>query len=108
MHSFFLAETCKYLYLLFNDTMLRGRNYVFTTEGHLFPVGAPAFPGATEGDVDEAEGNGQPPRREQWLWGLPQGRGLNALDAMVCPDADALVSLVSSTCHGRDTMVDSR
>lgn len=25
MHSFFLAETCKYLFLLYNDTFLRVR-----------------------------------------------------------------------------------
>lgn len=37
-HSFFLAETCKYLYLLFDDSPLLGRNYVFTTEGHPLPV----------------------------------------------------------------------
>ncbi|CAL1367767.1 unnamed protein product [Linum trigynum] len=37
-HSFFLAETCKYLYLLFDDSFLAGRNYVFTTEGHPLPV----------------------------------------------------------------------
>lgn len=37
-HSFFLAETCKYLYLLFDDTFLVGGNYVFSTEGHPLPV----------------------------------------------------------------------
>ncbi|CAN0903266.1 Alpha-mannosidase I MNS5 [Linum grandiflorum] len=37
-HSFFLAETCKYLYLLFDDSFLAKRNYVFTTEGHPLPV----------------------------------------------------------------------
>lgn len=37
-HSFFLAETCKYLYLLFDDSFLVDRNYVFTTEGHPLPV----------------------------------------------------------------------
>lgn len=37
-HSFFLAETCKYLYLLFDDSALVGHNYVFTTEGHPLPV----------------------------------------------------------------------
>ncbi|KAK1427776.1 hypothetical protein QVD17_16471 [Tagetes erecta] len=37
-HSFFLAETCKYLYLLFDDSPLLGRNYIFTTEGHPLPV----------------------------------------------------------------------
>ncbi|KAG6747024.1 hypothetical protein POTOM_049400 [Populus tomentosa] len=38
MHSFFLAETCKYLYLLFDDSFLVDRNYIFTTEGHPLPV----------------------------------------------------------------------
>eukprot|EP00455_Lapot_gusevi_P052757 TRINITY_DN8083_c0_g1_i2.p1 TRINITY_DN8083_c0_g1~~TRINITY_DN8083_c0_g1_i2.p1 ORF type:complete len:526 (-),score=101.90 TRINITY_DN8083_c0_g1_i2:286-1782(-) len=39
MSSFFLAETCKYLYLLFDeDNFVNHRNYVFTTEGHLFPL----------------------------------------------------------------------
>ncbi|XP_057817215.1 alpha-mannosidase I MNS5 isoform X3 [Cryptomeria japonica] len=37
-HSFFLAETCKYLYLLFDDTFLVNGNYVFSTEGHPLPV----------------------------------------------------------------------
>ncbi|KAH9290761.1 hypothetical protein KI387_034878, partial [Taxus chinensis] len=37
-HSFFLAETCKYLYLLFDDTFLVDGNYVFSTEGHPLPV----------------------------------------------------------------------
>ncbi|OVA11262.1 Glycoside hydrolase [Macleaya cordata] len=37
-HSFFLAETCKYLYLLFDDSFLVGKNYIFTTEGHPLPI----------------------------------------------------------------------
>eukprot|EP00850_Spirogloea_muscicola_P005021 SM000022S07235 [mRNA] locus=s22:748911:753445:+ [translate_table: standard] len=37
-HSFFLAETCKYLYLLFDDTFMKGGNYIFSTEGHPLPV----------------------------------------------------------------------
>ncbi|KAK1310430.1 putative alpha-mannosidase I MNS5 [Acorus calamus] len=37
-HSFFLAETCKYLYLLFNDSFLANKNYIFTTEGHPLPI----------------------------------------------------------------------
>ncbi|KAI4336095.1 hypothetical protein L6164_014667 [Bauhinia variegata] len=37
-HSFFLAEMCKYLYLLFDDSFLTDRNYIFTTEGHPLPV----------------------------------------------------------------------
>ena len=39
--SFFLSETCKYLYLLFdtdNPVNTMSERYVFTTEGHVFPV----------------------------------------------------------------------
>jgi len=39
--SFFLSETCKYLYLLFdteNHINKNGDQYIFTTEGHVFPV----------------------------------------------------------------------
>jgi len=39
MNSFFLAETCKYLYLLFDhENFLHKGNYLFSTEGHLFPI----------------------------------------------------------------------
>uniref|UniRef100_K3WIG8 alpha-1,2-Mannosidase n=1 Tax=Globisporangium ultimum (strain ATCC 200006 / CBS 805.95 / DAOM BR144) TaxID=431595 RepID=K3WIG8_GLOUD len=39
MPSFFLSETCKYLYLLFNTThFYRRGNYVMTTEAHPFPI----------------------------------------------------------------------
>lgn len=37
MESFFLSETCKYLYLLQANTTHLPNHYVFTTEGHLFP-----------------------------------------------------------------------
>jgi len=37
-HSFFLSETCKYLYLLFDDTFLDDQSYIFTTEGHPLPI----------------------------------------------------------------------
>eukprot|EP01120_Amphizonella_sp_Union-15-10_P015708 TRINITY_DN8127_c0_g1_i1.p1 TRINITY_DN8127_c0_g1~~TRINITY_DN8127_c0_g1_i1.p1 ORF type:complete len:819 (-),score=118.60 TRINITY_DN8127_c0_g1_i1:3-2459(-) len=38
MDSFFLTETCKYLYLLFDrDNFIHKGNYIFTTEGHFFP-----------------------------------------------------------------------
>ncbi|XP_077864558.1 ER degradation-enhancing alpha-mannosidase-like protein 1, partial [Saccoglossus kowalevskii] len=41
MESFFLSETCKYLYLLFDeDNYLNkeGNKYIFTTEGHILPI----------------------------------------------------------------------
>ena len=39
--SFFLSETVKYLYLLFdteNPINANERRYVFSTEGHVFPL----------------------------------------------------------------------
>ncbi|XP_050411655.1 ER degradation-enhancing alpha-mannosidase-like protein 1 [Patella vulgata] len=41
MESFFLSETCKYLYLLFdkdNHVNKESSRYVFSTEGHILPV----------------------------------------------------------------------
>uniref|UniRef100_A0A914EPM6 alpha-1,2-Mannosidase n=1 Tax=Acrobeloides nanus TaxID=290746 RepID=A0A914EPM6_9BILA len=41
MESFFLSETCKYLYLLFDEDNPVNRHYdrlVFSTEGHIFPI----------------------------------------------------------------------
>jgi mannosyl-oligosaccharide alpha-1,2-mannosidase len=40
MESFFLAETLKYLYLLFEDepTVIPLNKYVFNTEGHPLPI----------------------------------------------------------------------
>lgn len=41
MESFFLAETCKYLYLLFdfaNPVNVLSNKWIFSTEGHIIPV----------------------------------------------------------------------
>tara|TARA_R110002050_G_scaffold285184_1_gene434721 strand:- start:1224 stop:3392 length:2169 start_codon:yes stop_codon:yes gene_type:complete len=39
MDSFFIAETVKYLYLIFyDDHPLHEMNFIFTTEGHIFPI----------------------------------------------------------------------
>jgi len=39
MDSFFLSETCKYLYLLFTpDHPITTEGYIFNTEGHPFPI----------------------------------------------------------------------
>jgi hypothetical protein len=47
MESFFLSETLKYLFLLFDEDNIihtRLREHVFTTEGHWLPL-MPAFHG---------------------------------------------------------------
>ncbi|ORX59116.1 hypothetical protein BCR36DRAFT_275993 [Piromyces finnis] len=38
MESFFLSETLKYLYLLFDPDNEYNKNYIFSTEAHPFPV----------------------------------------------------------------------
>jgi hypothetical protein len=38
MESFFLAETAKYLYLLFHNSTAINDFFMLTTEGHLFPI----------------------------------------------------------------------
>src|SRR5690242_17426067 len=39
MESFFLAETLKYLYLLFDEDNFVNKNpYTFNTEGHIIPL----------------------------------------------------------------------
>lgn len=40
MDSYFLSETCKYLYLLFDEDnqFIRAPNFIFTTEAHMFPI----------------------------------------------------------------------
>lgn len=48
MDSFFISETLKYLYLLFDeDNFANKGNYIFNTEGHFFPV-TPAVQKAEE------------------------------------------------------------
>lgn len=43
MHSFFLAETCKYLFLLYNDTFLRVRAVQTRCWSRLPAQSTPAF-----------------------------------------------------------------
>ena len=76
MPSFFLAETVKYLYLLFDDdNFIHRRPYIFTTEAHPFlrnptgglqkrqqtplpPLPASASPGQLSGKGTEEPGHG--------------------------------------------------
>jgi hypothetical protein len=55
MDSFFLAETLKYLYLLFDsDHWIRRKRYIFNTEGHPLPL-RPGRPNMTTHRVREWE-----------------------------------------------------
>ncbi|XP_068636856.1 alpha-mannosidase I MNS5 isoform X2 [Aristolochia californica] len=102
-HSFFLAETCKYLFLLFNDSFLASENYIFTTEGHPLPV------------------------KSSWHDRLPENYFLNswtstkhekdrkymsAMSMQVCPTTVTLGGYgrrqVESACHVHDIREDYR
>jgi mannosidase alpha-like ER degradation enhancer 1 len=62
MSSFFLSETTKYLYLLFDDdNFAHSSQYLFTTEGHLVPFSSAIQ--AKYGD-DSRFGDGQGPLHE--------------------------------------------
>ncbi|KMZ61171.1 mannosyl-oligosaccharide 1,2-alpha-mannosidase, family GH47 [Zostera marina] len=98
-HSFFLSETCKYLYLLFDDSFLANQNYIFTTEGHLLPV------------------------RSRWHARLPetyvstnltslknkhqQYHQESAMTQQICP-ATNLAQKLESVCHVPDARIDHR
>jgi len=97
--SFFLSETLKYLYLLYDDSFIHkgGHNYVFTTEGHPLPiideirehphVGEDMSnhqTGCASGDMDDLGGR------------------CSGLDLRVCHVNDAAISGVESACHVRD------
>ncbi|XP_027859255.1 ER degradation-enhancing alpha-mannosidase-like protein 1 [Xiphophorus couchianus] len=71
MESFFLSETCKYLYLLFdedNPLHKSDNKYIFTTEGHIVPIDKRFrekqwndLSPCEEGALAETETSNQPP-----------------------------------------------
>ena len=62
MPSFFLSETCKYLYLLFDEgNFIHDRPYIFTTEAHPFdPLQLPLRSNLKSGVIEE-QFNGKSP-----------------------------------------------
>ncbi|CAI7748696.1 unnamed protein product [Closterium sp. NIES-53] len=96
-HSFFLAETCKYLYLLFDESALeRGNihNYIFSTEGHILPV-LPQWhhsppdhqtspEGQTSGVSSRKGGCSGGCRANGHVGSTTEQRGASAMDRMVC------------------------
>jgi len=68
MDSFFLSETCKYLYLLFDfDNFVNSQNYIFTTEGHPLPMNMPWHKNST-GTVRDICANHQPKLTAYNIW----------------------------------------
>ncbi|KAJ8753626.1 hypothetical protein K2173_022867 [Erythroxylum novogranatense] len=102
-HSFFLAETCKYLYLLFDDTFLVDQNYIFTTEGHPLPVLT---------DWHERLPEAYIPSNWTYAKGEKQRRRASAMSLQVCPARSSSLAQghesVESACHIPDTRSDHR
>lgn len=102
-HSFFLAETCKYLYLLFDDSFLVDRNYIFTTEGHPLPVLSSWHERLPETYI---------PTNWTFFKVQKQRRKASAMSLQVCP-ATTLNPIhgdqqVESACHVPDARSDHR
>ncbi|KAB2013859.1 hypothetical protein ES319_D09G185600v1 [Gossypium barbadense] len=102
-HSFFLAETCKYLYLLFDDSFLVDRNYIFTTEGHPLPILSSWHERLPAAYI---------PTNWTYAKSEQQTRRASAMSLQVCP-AIALrsgygVQQVESACHIPDSRADHR
>jgi len=109
--SFFLSETLKYLYLLYNDSFLSNStyDYVFTTEGHPFPI-VPDIRGDAFPFIDQQ----LPPRYRAWCQSPEHantailGTHCSCLDLMICPawaevnPGQPLQADVESVCHVSD------
>uniref|UniRef100_A0A672T4P8 alpha-1,2-Mannosidase n=1 Tax=Sinocyclocheilus grahami TaxID=75366 RepID=A0A672T4P8_SINGR len=82
MESFFLSETCKYLYLLFDEDNPLHKSeskYIFTTEGHVVPIDQRFREKSWEDQFPCEEPNNEPPANisnceripEERRYGLP-------------------------------------
>ncbi|WOL06539.1 alpha-mannosidase I MNS5 isoform X4 [Canna indica] len=101
-HSFFLSETCKYLYLLFDDSFLADENYVFTTEGHPLPIKISWHEKLPAAYI---------PSNWTSLKGGNLAVGLSALSQQVCPATSSGLSIspqIESACHVPDLHSDHR
>ncbi|OAY79160.1 putative alpha-mannosidase I MNS5 [Ananas comosus] len=95
-HSFFLSETCKYLYLLYDNSFLADKNYIFTTEGHPLPVRSWWQERLPESHI-----------LSNWTFGKGgnQATHLSALSSQICPETifrESVGSQHESACHVPD------
>ncbi|KAK6123413.1 hypothetical protein DH2020_042836 [Rehmannia glutinosa] len=102
-HSFFLAETCKYLYLLFDDSFLVNQNYIFTTEGHPLPIKSSWHERLPEAYYIPTM---------TYLQSEDQPRRASAMSLRICPAAMPNCinnhHTLESVCHIPDARVDHR
>ncbi|XP_050225349.1 alpha-mannosidase I MNS5 [Mercurialis annua] len=100
-HSFFLAETCKYLYLLFDDSFVADRNYIFTTEGHPLPVSSAWHERLPETYI---------PSNWTYVKSGREAKRASAMSLQVCPAMSLSdgEQRIESACHIPDTHSDHR
>ncbi|XP_058227942.1 alpha-mannosidase I MNS5 [Rhododendron vialii] len=103
-HSFFLAETCKYLFLLFDDSFLVDGNYIFTTEGHPLPVLSTWHERLPEAYI---------PSNWTFVKSEQAAKRTSAMSMQVCPATtlkygDGIEQQVQSACHITDIRGDHR
>ncbi|XP_074564635.1 alpha-mannosidase I MNS5 [Curcuma longa] len=101
-HSFFLSETCKYLYLLYDDSFLADQNYVFTTEGHPLPIRSSWHDRLPEAFI---------PMNWTSVKVGNQATRASALSQQVCPATTTGLrdsQQIESACHVPDLHVDHR
>ncbi|KAG5153716.1 hypothetical protein JHK82_011685 [Glycine max] len=99
-HSFFLAETCKYLYLLFDDSFVHENNYVFTTEGHPLPVLSTWHEELPEAYI---------PTNWTFMKRQPRVNRICAMSLQVCPAMNLKSGQhIESACHIPDARSDYR
>ncbi|KAK7389030.1 hypothetical protein VNO78_23861 [Psophocarpus tetragonolobus] len=99
-HSFFLAETCKYLYLLFDDSFVHGNNYIFTTEGHPLPVLSTWHEELPEAYI---------PTNGTFVKRHPRVNRISAMSLQVCPAMNLKSGQhIESVCHIPDARSDYR
>ncbi|KAM4107257.1 hypothetical protein ACB094_04G130400 [Castanea mollissima] len=90
-------QRCKYLYLLFDDSFLVDRNYIFTTEGHPLPVLRDWHDRLPESYI---------PTNWSFAQSEKQARRASAMSLQVCPANDN--QQVESACHITDARADHR
>ncbi|KAG5536813.1 hypothetical protein RHGRI_024294 [Rhododendron griersonianum] len=103
-HSFFLAETCKYLFLLFDDSFLVDGNYIFTTEGHPLPVLSTWHERLPEAYI---------PSNWTFVKSEQAAKRMSAMSMQVCPATTlkyghGIEQQVQSACHITDIRDDHR
>ncbi|XP_019456622.1 PREDICTED: alpha-mannosidase I MNS5 isoform X1 [Lupinus angustifolius] len=99
-HSFFLAETCKYLYLLFDDSFLLERNYIFTTEGHPLPVLSTWHERLPETYI---------PTNWTFMKRQQEANRISSMSLQVCPAMNLISGHhIKSVCHIPDSRSDFR